>query len=240
MTQPEDELTEITAVWEGHENEEYRRDQSHWRGADRWGQEQWESIGESTWSRVHALYHTARRRYPEDDLPAMLEWGPGGGSNLHRFAPHASVMYGVDISAKNLEEASRVVAEQEGARFVPVLLDGEPESIRDEIQDPIDLFISTAVFQHFPSQEYGAKVLETVHDIMAPSGLAYVQIRLDNGNPKYVPKRISDYKKRHITANSYELSYFWDLLVGVGFRPLMIANVKTSNNYASFYFVKPK
>lgn len=36
------------AVWDGHPDEDYRRDMSHWRGHGRWPEEQWAAIDAST------------------------------------------------------------------------------------------------------------------------------------------------------------------------------------------------
>jgi hypothetical protein len=230
---------EISAVWDLHDDEDYRQDQSHWRGVGRWSDETWESIGTETWRRVNDLYRTAGRTYPEDALPVVLEWGPGGGSNLFRFADHARVLYGVDIAAKNLGETGRVLAEKGPYDFRPILLEGDPSSITNDVTEPVDLFISTSVFQHFPSQDYGVEVLRVMRALMAPRGLAYVQIRFDNGNPIFAPKDAASYREQHITATSYELSAFWDTLGAVGFVPLKIANVNTKSNYAGFYFSVP-
>ena len=237
--EPVDVHREISAVWDLHDDEEYRQDQSHWRGVGRWSDETWESIGAETWRRVNDLYRTAGRTYPDDILPVVLEWGPGGGSNLYRFADHARVLYGVDIAAKNLGETGRVLSEKGPYDYRPILLEGDPSSITDEVTEPVDLFISTSVFQHFPSQDYGVEVLRVMRALMAPRGLAYVQIRFDNGNPVFAPKEAASYREQHITATSYELSAFWDTLVALGFVPLKIANVNTKSNYAGFYFSVP-
>jgi len=82
-------------------------------------------------------------------------------------------------------------------------------------------------------------VLQTVRQVMAPGGLGYVQIRFDDGTERYRPKSLAEYRKRHLTATSYPLSGFWDLLLDPGFRPLRIAHVNTKVNYAKFYFAVP-
>lgn len=233
-----DERDEIRAVWEDHLDEDYRRDQSHWRGQGRWDDEHWLGIGRRSRLRIARLYQAAGRDLDVAKPQALLEWGPGGGSNLLALAGDASTLFAVDISKKNLEESGRVLREVPGTTFVPIHLVAEPDTVVPEITTPIDLFLSTAVFQHFPSPEYGHKVLEVAHRVMAPHALGYVQIRFDNGNPKYAPKPLENYREKHITANSYELSQFWDLLVATGFQPIQIADVATANNYASFYFVR--
>ena len=228
---------EITTVWESHDDEQYRQDQSHWRGVGRWNEQKWAELGHAVVQRMEELHHAAGREWNAADAPVLLEWGPGGGANLHAMADRVGPIYGVDISAKNLEETARVLAERPGSSFVPVLLDGEPGAVIDAIDRPVDLFLSTAVFQHFPSREYGAEVLRVVRRVMSPGGLGYVQIRFDDGKERYRPKSLAEYRERHITATSYSLSDFWALLVDSGFKPLQIAHVNTAVNYAGFYFV---
>lgn len=226
---------EITTVWEAHEDEHYRQDQSHWRGVGRWDDQKWTELGQGMVHHVEDLHHTARRQWPAEP-PVLLEWGPGGGANLHALADRVGTMYGVDISVKNLEETGRVLAEIPRSAFVPVLLDGDPGTVIASIDQPVDLFVSTAVFQHFPSREYGAEVLRTMREVMAPEGLGYVQIRYDDGTERYRPKSVTEYRERHITATSYGLSDFWQLLHDSGFRPLAISNLNTAINYAGFSF----
>ena len=226
---------EITTVWESHEDEHYRQDQSHWRGVGRWDDQTWTELGQGMVQHVEDLYRTAGRPWPAE-RPVLLEWGPGGGANLHAMADRAGTMYGVDISVKNLEETGRVLAELPGSAFVPVLLDGEPDTVAASIDQPVDLFVSTAVFQHFPSRDYGAEVLRTMREVMAPGGLGYVQIRYDDGTERYRPKSVTEYRERHITATSYPLSDFWQLLHDAGFRPLAMSNLNTAINYAGFSF----
>jgi hypothetical protein len=227
---------EITTVWESHEDEVYRQDQSHWRGVGRWNHQRWTELGQAVVQRVADLHHAARREWDPDDRPVLLEWGPGGGANLHALAGRVGTMYGVDISAKNLEETTRVLGEIPHHGFVPVLLDGDPDTVVAAIDRPVDLFLSTAVFQHFPSPEYGAEVLRAVREVMAPGGLGYIQIRYDDGTERYRPKSVAEYRKRHITATSYSFSAFWNLLDDSGFRPLAIDSVNTAINYAGFSF----
>ena len=224
----------LSAVWEEHGDETYRRDQSHWRGEGRWDDESWAAVGQTTRGRVGVLARLIR--YPFDRARSLLEWGPGGGSNLLAFSHDVERLVGVDISSKNLAESARVVNEAGGAVFHGVHLTGSPADVIGMVGDPVDIIISTAVFQHFPSKAYGVQVLEAMRPMLKAGGLGYIQMRFDNGNPKYAPKTLREYERSHITATSYDLSEFWDLLGDAGFSPRMIGNVATRNNYATFYF----
>lgn len=224
---------DLAYVWNDNPNDQYRRDQSHWRGEGRWNQEKWASIGLSSLASVRAAAQQLGRELPTGP---MLEWGPGGGSNLHAFARTSSKLFGVDIARNNLDEAGRVLAELDRPPvFVPLVVGSDPTVIADVVADPIDVFVSTAVFQHFPSREYGAEVLRTVVRMLSPQALGLIQIRYDNGAARYAQKQ-ADYKRQHITFTSYPLETFWDLLVEVGLHPLAITDLRSANNYATFTF----
>lgn len=232
-----DQTTVAADVWEGHEDEEYRRDQSHWRGHGRWKDTaRWAGIGQATVKELELAASYVGSAELLDGGATILEWGPGGGTNLHALSSRAKQLVAVDISAKNLEESGRVLAEEGFDRFLPIHLTAEPSSIHDVLPPSIDVFVSTAVFQHFPSKEYGREVLEVVSAHMRPGGIGYVQIRYDNGTRKYAPKTLAEYKAKHITATSYRLDEFWDLLDSVGLQPLLIRNLRTANNYARYLF----
>lgn len=222
------------AVWDGHPNEDYRRDMSHWRGHGRWPDESWTAIGAST---VDALRRSAAMLGRDVPTGPLLEWGPGGGANLVACSAGARRLYGADISEKNLDECARVLAELDPSpQFRPVLVGDDPGTVVEAIDAPVDVFVSTAVFQHFPSREYGGEVLRTVADLLAPGALGCVQIRYDDGTPKYRQKQDS-YFSRHITFTAYPLDDFWDLIKSVGLQPFNISALNTDVNYATFSFV---
>ena len=223
-------------VWERHPDEAYRRDISHWRGEGRWTDEKWQAIGRVTKRRVKGLFRTAGRRMGRAPDRVVLEWGPGGGANVVALANWASLMYGVDVSQANLDECTRVAEEIDSGIFRPILLTGAPATAMRSVEQPIDLFVSTAVFQHFPNKEYGREVLEALRPAMAPAGLGYIQIRFNDARRRYRPKPGAEYRRSHITATSYGLAEFWRLLVRTGYKPTKIAHLNTNVNYASFFF----
>jgi len=230
--------TTITDVWDRHPDEIYRQDQSHYRGVGRWADDEaWLNIGNAARRRVSELWGLlGRTGTPQENLN-ILEWGPGGGANAYGLKDICSKFYGVDISEKNLIEAGRVLgAETVPGFFHPVLLAGDPASVTASIPPEIDIFFSTAVFQHFPSREYGREVLESIRNVCRDSAAGFIQIRFDNGIEKYKGiQGIEDYRARHIFANSYPLDVFWDLTMSAGFRPLYINAIRKANNYATFY-----
>ncbi|WP_420450888.1 methyltransferase domain-containing protein [Ilumatobacter sp.] len=226
-------------VWEGAADETYRREQSHWRGIGRWeDDDRWRAIGRSTVASFDLTHRylgspismAGRRR-------TFLEWGPGGGTNLLALAPIAERYYGVDISRSNLDEAERMIRE-EGYDdvFRPVLVRDDPSEILAHVDSPIELFVSTAVFQHFPSKSYGRSVLEVIHEVTAPHALGVVQIRYDNDDPRFRPiGSLDEYRERHITANSYKIDEFWALANETGFDVLFVRSINVQINYATFH-----
>lgn len=231
--------SEAKLVWESYHDEEYRRDQSHWRGHGRWADDKaWQSIGLSTKKLIETLLSLNGSSALGSKSYKFLEWGPGGGSNLFALSRFAEIYYGVDISPSNLEEAQRMINEEGFASlFHPILVSDSPSDVINQINDKVDIFLSTAVFQHFPSKLYGAEVLRVANHCLKPGGLGVIQIRFDNGNPKFKPiENLNSYKERHITANSYGIDEFWDLLKTSSFTPISVVKILTFNNYATYFF----
>ncbi len=229
----------IKSVWNDTADEIYRQDQSHYRGVGRWADDSaWQDIGRSSLQKIKFLWRLIGRPVASLSNLTALEWGPGGGANAFGLRDICSKYYGVDISDKNLAEASRVMSEEgRPDYFQPVLLEDAPESIVPKV-DSVNLFLSTAVFQHFPSKEYGIEALKAIRAVCAPHAAGFIQIRFDNGNQKYRGiGSIDEYEQSHITANSYPLDVFWDALSAAGFQPLAINSLRTKNNYATYYML---
>lgn len=232
----------IADVWENCDNQEYRESFSHWQGSQGFQGEHWNAVGEKTHavlSRYLPLFSTTFQARWHTNQLAMLEWGPGGGSNLFKFAAQSRLQYAVDLSAKNLGECAARLGDQ-AARFRPLVLSGPPESVQTEVGEPLDLFVSTAVFQHFPSKHYGLEVLACVQALLASGGVGYIQIRYDNGNPIYLPKTIDSYGRSlgHAFATSYPLDLFAYILDKLGFEVLSARIEDPNINYAGFVFQK--
>lgn len=233
------EIDIIKGIWNDKDDEAYRRDVCHWRGHGRWADDaRWLNIGKQTLQCIERLGALAGRPglHARSGLN-VLEWGPGGGANAFALRYLAARYYGVDISAKNLAEAERVVREDGAADcFIPIALDDAPASVAARIEHPVSLFLSTAVFQHFPSHAYGFEVLATLRRVCADDALGFIQIRFDNGNEKYRSiQGLDEYERKHITANAYTIDAFWDAIAKAGFTPLAVTDIATSHNYATFY-----
>lgn len=239
MVRDIDETAATKEVWDAEAHEASVQDNSHYRGVGRWANDAlWRSIGEQSLATVNQMlqvyglgagYWTKAR--------TILEWGPGGGSNPFAFRRFVSIYYGVDISQPNLDEADRVLRAYNCDMFQKVYLRETLTEVMDAVKQPIDVFLSTAVFQHFPSQQYGIDVLRCARELMAHDAIGFVQIRFSNGNLKFEGiNDLKDYRAQHITANSYGLDEFYDVLKEAGFRGIYIKDVSTAVNYATFCF----
>lgn len=145
------------------------RDYSHWRGEGRWADEQtWAKIGDTHFKVFGDLCLLAGISRP---IHSMVEWGPGGGANAVRFCSEVSSYYGIDISTANLDECRRQLHIQSFDGFHPVLIHADhPEEVLQSVRTPVDLFLSTAVFQHFPGKEYGVLVMKVAYDLVSSGG----------------------------------------------------------------------
>lgn len=223
----------IKAVWADHEDEQYRRDMSHWRGAGRWQDEaRWLRLGERVRGSVETAYRLAGAQDMPNDL-RILEWGPGGGANLVALRGHAREIYGVDVSISNLEECARVLRESDFDAFTAIPLDGPPASVLGHIEGKIELIVCHRVFQHFPTLGYADEVLRVFSQLLADDGLATIQIRYDDGD-RYQPKPLRTYAQTHITQTSFKLDGFWRSLVAAGLTPLAVVEVVPETAYATF------
>jgi SAM-dependent methyltransferase len=218
----------ITDYWSGSANYDRIKHDSHWRGSERWY-----GVGEQHYKRLEHLYELSN----SPKISSMIEWGPGGGVNAVRFLKEMDVFYGVDICQPNLDECNRQVIGHELKKFIPLLVDSDkPESVIDRISGDIDFFMSVAVFQHFPNQEYGEKIVTIASQLLKTGGIALIQIRYDDGSEKYVAKS-QDYYQNVITFTSYTLDTFSIILERNGFEILEIIK-KEENNYGFFYLRK--
>ncbi len=107
----------------------------------------------------------------------LLEWGPGGGSNIFKFSRcgfrHITA---VDISELSLEEAARAVGPDTSYEKIIVPIDSPEDAIEKTII-PHDLFICTAVIQHVPTEHLVIRLMAAAANMMRSGGLGFVQFR---------------------------------------------------------------
>ncbi len=209
---------------------------SHWRGVGRWSDESaWLAMGKEHFDLYLRLCLLAGRERRLIDR--MVEWGPGGGANAFAFRNEVSRFYGVDISQANLQECQSQLAGTAEDWFCPVLIDAQrPEDSRAAIGEPVDFFLSTAVFQHFPSKDYGERVTQLAYEMLSPHGLALIQIRGDDGS-KLLRSKNRNYRKQAMSFTSYLPHEYWEIASRIGFNPLAVT-LDPRNNYTYYLMSK--
>lgn len=218
-------------LWSSSEKNEQIQDMAHWRSVGRWSEKKWLNIGINNYLLFEELCRM--RNCSASEFKSMLEWGPGGGSNLYKFSDSFERVYGVDISAASLRECATQLDSKQNTSYELFLIDKDPDIAKTFLKEKIDFFLSVAVFQHFPSQEYGLHVLDCASEMLREDGLAIIQIRYCGKEEDYASKE-EDYIKNFVTFTSYEIDEFWNDCVLAGFEPLSVRLVPKTN-YAFFY-----
>lgn len=212
---------------------------SHWRDASVFeGTDLWSEIG-----RRHLVMFDRGARMVEFSRPweRVIEWGCGGGANAIHFAPRAREFVGVDISSDTLDECRRQVAATCDTTFRPILADvAEPEKVLDDVGGPCDVFLCFYVFELIPTPEYGERLLRIARELLAPGGLALIQIKYDDGRWRTKPRRRA-YRSGLAEMTTYPIASFWQLAARCGLKPESVELVpknELDERYAYFLLSK--
>lgn len=226
--------TDAANFWDSSPHNSRVRDLSHWVGEGRWSaQEAWDQIGRTHFEMFERLCCLTNTDRP---IRTMVEWGPGGGANAVWFAQEVSELYGIDISQANLAECKRQLTARGLTGFRPIQIDAQdPAQSLRYVRSPVDFFLSTAVYQHFPSKEYGVLVTELAYELLASDGAALIQIRYDDGSQAVRPKT-RDYVENVVAFTSYPVHEFWEITCRIGLTPLAVT-LDPRVRYA-YYFLK--
>ena len=212
---------------------------SHWHDATVFGDgDLWARLG-----RRHLELVERGARKVEFTRPwrRIVEWGCGGGANAVHFAPRAEEFVGVDISAESLTECGRQVAAHCDTPYRPVLIEvAEAERAVAEIGGECDIFLCCYVFELIPTPEYGERLLRIARDLLAPGGLALIQVKYDDGRFRSRPRRRS-YRSGVAGMTTYPIDEFWQLAERCGLRPESVELVprnELDSRYAYFLLSK--
>lgn len=213
---------------------------SHWESTARFAEgDLWTRIG---LRHLGMLRRAARTLDAGPALGRAVEWGCGGGANAAQIAPLAREFVGVDVSADSLRECARQVNARCDTPFQPVLVDvPNPETALRDITVPCDVFLCVYVFELIPSPAYGERILRIARELLAPGGLALVQIKYDTGSWRTRPRRLS-YRFSPGNTTTYPIHSFWQLAERCGLEPRYIELVpedELDERYAYFVMVKP-
>ncbi|MEU0469938.1 class I SAM-dependent methyltransferase [Amycolatopsis sp. NPDC006131] len=212
---------------------------SHWRDSDAFEDaDLWHRMGAE---HVAMFDRGVRAAGANLTLDRIVDWGCGGGGNAVAFMPRCRELIGVDISQASLDECERQLAGHRGV-FTPVRIDiADPEKAVPAIGvESVDAFVSYYVLELVPTPAYGLRLMGVAHQLLAPGGVAHVQI-------KYATSRLStrprgrNYLRGQAQATSYEVPEFWEAMQRIGFRPVMVELVprnELDERYAYFTLVK--
>jgi hypothetical protein len=215
---------------------------AHWRGAGVFTDDtRW-----LAWGAGHLdLYRDFARMLDAPlSVHRIVEWGAGGGANAIHFAPFAREYVGVEITRANLDECNRMLAEAGINNFVPVLIRTDaPEEALSLVHGPCEVFLCLGVFQALPTPEYGYRLLDIARKLLAPGGLAIIQIKYIKQSWSTKPKRFG-YKRNYPILTSYALDEFWISAERKGFEPKCLTlvprhPVNGDGDYAYFLLRKP-
>ena len=191
----------------------------HWRGHGRFSDDLWLSLGRQNLLLFEQAAEWAGLSRP---LDRIVEWGCGGGMNAVPFACAASEYYGIDVNAESLREAARQVEFEPGGNFIPVEIDARnPEAASAQIPGSCDLFLSTYVFEVFPSAAYGLRVMQIAHDLLRPGGVAIVHVRYHKGIAAVAVGR-RRYAAHWVRRTTFAIDELWEACASIGFSPLFV------------------
>jgi hypothetical protein len=217
---PGDPDRQAGEYWRMSAGDERLRDQSHWCGSGRWQRDRWMEYGEFH----RRLLEERFRRFAGDGFPASgggpaLEWGCGGGALTRILCERFPLVYGVEISAPTLHECDRQLKRlgHRNFRGIPIPA-GHPEAVLEAVTPgSLDFLLSIAVFQHFPSRAYTARVLRVARALLRDGGLAFLQMRYSDGSDKYRTKEEEGAYADHVlTMTSFAFEGFRALLEDAG------------------------
>jgi len=175
------------------------------------------------------------RSYPPG---RVVDWGCGGGSISHALLSSGvgvREVIGVDISKASLDEATSQTSAgiPDCCSFKPKLINipNDMLSSGDFRDIHIDAIVSVAVFQHLPNKEYASEVLRVMRLLLRPGGMLLIQVRFDNGDPKY---KSADPEEPYsdlnmLTRCSWRIEDFWKELTSKGFDPTVVKIEERSN-----------
>lgn len=175
-------MQEVFNLWNSPDKK--IRDMSHCKGFGRWEDPQ-------TWSSRLGAFMVKRLLHLMDifdvdlcDPQKVIDFGCGGGSNLNAMycsliGDVSSELCGIDISVNNLVEARKQLSpDVHLVHYDP----NAPEVLLEDLPfQEADVFISTYVFQHFPSEDYTKEVINLMTNMVKVGGLFLIQFRHSEG-----------------------------------------------------------
>ena len=236
LTQPESRRARDAATYWGDPSAPNWQSNSHWREGL---VEEWDAVGRDSLDISERLVRVTGSGLP---TRRTVEWGCGGGANAVHFAPRCEEFVAVDVVAASLDECERQVRKACATPVRKVLVDlPAPEAAVGRIgRGSCDLFISFYVFELVPSREYGARLLSVARDLLAPGGVAVIQVKYATVEAMTRSRRRA-YRRDPAAMTTYPIDEFWITASERGLTPHALSIVPFNaldQRYAYFVLTK--
>jgi SAM-dependent methyltransferase len=137
------------------------------------------------------------REVPPDASWTAIEYGCGPGRNIRRWSARFARIDGVDISAKNLENA-RVFLKDLPAEKAPRLFVTQGMDCGEAPKGAYDFAFSTICLQHICVHTVRFSILRSLFECLKPGGRLSVQMGYGVPSPNTVPY-LADHVQAHDT-----------------------------------------
>lgn len=228
--------------WQLSRQDSRIQDQSHWCGVRRWNRDRWLEYGKFHYDLIvrYALSFAGPDSVETFHRQVALEWGCGGGSNVRLLCENFRQVYGIEVSKASLDECERQMRTFGFGNFRPVFFPSEtPESVLDVIgPETVDVMLSVAVFQHFPSKDYTQRVLTVMESLLKKEAVALIQVRYFDGSEK-LRQKDGDYSKNVVYMTSFTSDEFSEQVRNAGLTVLISErDVDNVNDCHEYFFIR--
>jgi hypothetical protein len=228
--------------WQMSRQDSRIQDQYHWCGVRRWSRDRWLKYGKFHYDLIVRYTQSYGGSASEEEFhrQTALEWGCGGGANVRLLCENFSHVYGVEVSEASLHECERKMNAFGFDNFSPVLFPSEkPEALLDMIgPEAVDVILSVAVFQHFPSKEYTQRVLTVMESLLKKDAVALIQVRYFDGSEK-LRQKDSDYAKNVVYMTSFTSDEFSEQVQSAGLTVLVSErDIDSANDCHEYFFIE--
>jgi hypothetical protein len=228
--------------WQLSRQDSRIQDQSHWCGVRRWDRDRWLEHGTFHYDLIMKYMRSFAGPASVETFhrQTALEWGCGGGANVRLLCENFRQVYGVEVSEASLDECQRQMGAFGFGNFRPVFFPSEkPESVLDMVgPETIDVILSTAVFQHFPSKEYTQRVLAIMESLLKKEAYALIQVRYFDGSEK-LRQKDSDYSKNVVYMTSFTPGEFSEQVRNAGLTVLVSErDIDNVNDCHEYFFIR--
>ena len=124
---------------------------------------------------------------PKDESWLAIEYGCGPGRNILHWTKRFARIDGVDISAVNLENVKRYVADLLPPEKMPLLYQTKGMDCADAARNYYDFAFSTICLQHICVHEIRYSIFKSLFECLKPGGRISFQMGYGSPSPDTVP-----------------------------------------------------